>query len=179
MNATSSSAQQRAAVARMCVQAWAFVCQWVMQARTSSCQAPLSRLAAIAQGLACATDLPPWFYKAAATPGPHCREPASRDVSGTIKSQAGPAAGMPGDSSRDAAAGVFCGDVGMPPPEPSAEPSALASLWAKEDVPESGAGSCSPEAPAAVLAAAEAVCWPQAFLLGRVLLPQVRLLLLY
>eukprot|EP00775_Hariotina_reticulata_P012214 gene12214-12352_t len=175
LDATGARAQQPAAVARMCVQAWAFVCQWVMQARTSSCQAALTRLAAMAQGLSCAIDLPLWFQKiaaSAAVPGPHGREPAPGDGSGMSEHQAGPAAGRPGESSRDTTPGALLGDVGTPPPEPSAEPSAFAGLGARDDMPESKPWSYTPEAAAAVLAAAEAVCWPQAFLLGRVLLPQ-------
>lgn len=222
--------QQRAAVARVCVQAWAFVCQWVMQARPSSSQAALTRLAALAQSLACVSEVPEWL-EAVGPLNPEGSSPeaatatvaargttggavsSSRDGSLRAAAAAGEGVGFERSSSdagasdhsaalgsRTSAAGAAAAAAataadedaaykGVPPPEPSSEPSALAALWAAEGrpaVPAAAGGGLGPgggysaevAAAAAVFAAAEAVCWPQAFLLGRALLPQVSGLLM-
>lgn len=198
--------KQRAAVARMCVQAWAFVCQWVMQASISNSHAALTRLAGIAQSLACVPDVPEWAAEV---------EPAStafaQPVSDSVEStpsisnddatavtrddgQAKPAPAseasdpalhaLPPQTAAAAASTSAAGSTdpdaayrGVPPPEPSSEPSALADMLA-EEAQDSAVieqhGYCShQQMDAAGAVAAEAVCWPQAFLLGRTLLPQV------
>jgi hypothetical protein len=87
------------------------------------------------------------------------------------------------DSSRDFEAGFR----GVPPLEPSSEPSALARLWGGPGTAEAGdvwaggsprqpgtAAAGAAAAAAGVLVAAEGVCWPQAFLMGCAVLNQVR-----
>lgn len=198
-----------AAAARECVQAWAFVCQWVMQARVSSSQAALTRLAAMAHSMSCVYDIPDWHLVAAEAAAAAAAEGA--DLSEAADAAAATAAtgaatgqlpqqgdheqiaagvhasaeslmltGM--DTSKDFEAGFKC----VPSPEPSSEPSALARLWAgtgaalgQAECPEGSAGQPAAAAAdaaaesAAVLAAAEGVCWPQAFLTGCALLIQV------
>lgn len=89
------------------------------------------------------------------------------------------------DTSRDFEAGL----KGVPRPEPSSEPSALARLWAGTGAtvgqaaawgepgaagrPGDAAAAAGSAAAAAALAAAEGVCWPQAFLTGCAVLIQV------
>jgi hypothetical protein len=183
------------------------VCQWVMQARVANSQAALTRLAAMAQSMACVFALPEWpamAGEAAAAVGADVLTPAAADSSqgpGQLQQQQqqgqqgqGAAAaaldasteslGLTGmDISRDFESGF----KGVPPPEPSSEPSALARLWAGtgaavgqaaawgEPGPagREAAAAAGAAAAAAALAAAEGVCWPQAFLTGCAVLIQV------
>lgn len=195
--------RQRAAAARECVQAWAFVCQWVMQARVSSSQAALTRLAAMAHSMSCVCDVPEWPLvagEAAAAVAGDGVAPAAAAGAAAADSIQGPSQQQQGqgaaavdastgslalDSSRDFEAGF----KGVPPPEPSSEPSALARLWAgtgaavgeaaweqsgqRADSAAAGAAA-SGAAAVAALAAAEGVCLPQAFLTGCAVLIQVR-----
>lgn len=229
--------RQRAAVARECVQAWAFVCQWVMQARVSHSQAALTRLAAMAQSMSCVFDVSDWpagadeggnaaaaalaaarqHLQSRRTPPPPAAaaaadEPAAADAARATTTTAPPPSSSATaatavdasseslgfttalDSSRDFEGGL----KGVPPPELSSEPSALARLWpggattpggggaaaAGQDAggwcesgssPEQATGAAAAAAAAATAAraAAEGVCWPQAFLLGCALLIQV------
>lgn len=196
-----------AAAARECVQAWAFVCQWVMQARVSSSQAALTRLAAMAHSMSCVYGIPEWHLvaaeaaAAAAVDGgdPAVAADAAAAAVGQLQQQQGEhghmAAGVDAsteslpltvvDSSRDFEAGF----KGVPPPEPSSEPSALARLWtgtgaavgqaawgdgsAGQPAAAVAAADAAAASAAAALAAAEGVCWPQAFLTGCALLIQV------
>eukprot|EP00878_Enallax_costatus_P040644 GHUV01046974.1.p1 GENE.GHUV01046974.1~~GHUV01046974.1.p1 ORF type:complete len:393 (+),score=143.89 GHUV01046974.1:553-1731(+) len=176
----------------MCVQGWAFVSQWVLQARTSVSHTALTRLAAIAQTLACVHEVPDWI-DATVLPGAADNTAAGGEEKGVnnsrdMLSSIGGTSGLPATSISEAGSDLALpmpptacplnreedpAFKGVPPLEPSSEPSALAALLAAEGrggaegVP---AGSAAGQGAAA--AAAEAVCWPQAFLLGRALLPQ-------
>lgn len=181
--------KQRAAAARMCVQGWAFVSQWVLQARTAVSHTALTRLAGIAQTLACVHEVPDWIDAAvaptsagdAAAGAVVKAANSSRDKLSSLNG----ASGLPAASMSEAGSDLALPmppaaslgreeDVtlkGVPPLEPSSEPSSLAALLAAEG--RGGAAGCATAGQAAAAAAAEAVCWPQAFLLGRALLPQV------
>lgn len=192
--------RERAAAARECVQAWAFVCQWVLQARVSQSQAALTRLAAMAHSMSCVFALPEWqtpagtaAAAAADQPGhviaaksdsshlqqPQQQQQPSAAAAVDASSESLSLTGM--DSSRDFDAGF----KGVPPPEPSSEPSGLTKLWGGTGAgptawPDNsqnppGAAAAANSAAATALAAAEGVCWPQAFLLGCAVLIQVRL----
>jgi hypothetical protein len=200
--------RQRAATARECVQAWAFVCQWVMQARISTSQAALTRLAAIAQSMACVLDLPEWPHEgdaaAAAAGGGQVRgvDPQAAGAAGSAEAgqvsvqqqqqqqQQQHASGALVDASTDSLAltGIDssrdfeAGFRGIPPLEPSSEPSALTRLWggpggavwAGGSPRQPGTAAAGAAAVAAEAVAAEGVCWPQAFLMGCAVLNQVR-----
>jgi hypothetical protein len=179
--------QQRAAVARECVQAWAFVCQWVMQARVSTSQAALTRLAAMAHSLTCVLEVPECYAAAELNAaGGHQQRPAAA-VHDSSESLA-----LPGTRGDD-----LSGSKAMPPLQLSSEPPSLlqAAAAAAADIssrhrqpglPRTGTGAAAgaavgggaadgsiPAAAVTALATAEAVCWPQAFLLGRAVMVQV------
>lgn len=179
--------KQRAAVARTCVQAWALVCQWVMQARVAISQGTMTRLAGIAQSLACVPQVPDWVDVAGTSPtaaGSGAAAHATCNSTEGLPAEAGSIASAPeaaGDLASPQSVGGAAGsrqedaaaDRGAPPLEPSKEPSALAALWAAEYKGAVGGGQGVVSEVVAAAAAAEAVCWPQAFLFGRALLPQV------
>lgn len=172
----SQQQKQRAAVARVCVQTWAFVCHWVMQARTATSHTTLTRLAGIAQSLACVPEVTDWLVNAgmagtAAAAAGHGREglPAAGRVSGCTGSAPEDANQLASPQSATAAADRDDDGAGrgVPPLEPSKEPSTLCAAECKD------AAGAAEQVDA--LQAAEAVCWPQAFPLNRALLSQVGL----